>query len=132
MDNNLKILLVDDEKHVRMILSAYFSVYNVDILEAGNGEEALEIMQKNNVDLVILDYYMPKLGGGAVIKRMLDDERLSKIPLILYTVGKFPEEKDRWLKTSTHAFLNKANVGEDLIPTVKEILGKRLQQIKED
>jgi len=126
MEKNIKVLIVDDEKHVRMIIAAYFAAYNVDVIEAGDGEEALEKMKAEEPDLVILDYYMPKMGGETVIKFVLKDEKLVKIPLILYTVGKFDDEKDEWLKRTTHAFLNKANVGEDLMPTVKEIMGDRL------
>ena len=97
MEDRLKILLIDDEMHLRVIIKAYLSIYNIDILETDDGAEALGIMESENIDLVILDYNMPKMSGDEILNNMLGDDRLSKIPVVMYTAASFEKEQDKWL-----------------------------------
>jgi CheY-like chemotaxis protein len=128
--DKIKILIADDEAHVRLIVKAYFAPYNAEFLEARNGREALEILEKNPADLVVLDYTMPVVNGEEVLKKMSDEEKLRDIPVIVYTAGGFEEETEKWLKVSSMAFIEKTNLGEDLIQTAKDILGDRLKMKK--
>lgn len=127
-EDNLKVLVADDEMHIRLIIKAYLAPYRVDVIEARDGKEVLQILRENNMDLVILDITMPLLGGQEVLNQMLLDERLAKIPVIVYTAGGFEKEVENRLKTSSAAFLEKSNIGDDLIPAVKDILGPRLEK----
>ena len=122
----MKILIVDDETHIRLIIKAYLAPYKVEIIEARNGKEALEILREAPVDLVVLDYTMPVMSGQEVLNQMFLDEELNKIPVIIYTAGGFEEEIKHWLKTSSAAFIEKSNLVDDLIPTIKDIVGDRL------
>lgn len=124
----MKVLVADDEMHIRLIIKAYLAPYRVDVIEARDGKEVLQILRENNMDLVILDITMPLLGGQEVLNQMLLDERLAKIPVIVYTAGGFEKEVENRLKTSSAAFLEKSNIGDDLIPAVKDILGPRLEK----
>lgn len=124
----LKILVVDDEIYARVLIKAYLAPYQVEIIEAKDGKEAMEILKADSVDLIILDYTMPVLNGLEVLNRMQLDKNLVKIPVVVYTAGGFEEEIERWLKTAAAAFVEKANLGEDLIPTLKDILGDRLKR----
>lgn len=126
--DKLKILVVDDEMHVRIIIRAYFAPYDVEILEARDGQEGLDIMKKDDIDLVILDYTMPMMTGQEVLENMVSNQKLEKIPVVLYTAGGFDKEIENQLKSNATAFLEKSSLGDDLIPTVKEILGFRLQK----
>ena len=130
MEDKLNILLVDDEMHLRIIIRAYLSIYNVNLIDTDDGEEALSIMEDEDIDLLILDYHMPKMSGDQILNNMLGDDKLSEIPIVMYTAGSFEDEKDKWLKLSTHAFINKQSLGDDLIPTLKDMLGSRLKQVK--
>lgn len=121
----MKILIVDDEMHIRLIIKAYLSSYKVELIEARNGKEAVEILREMPVDLVILDYTMPVMSGQEVLNEMSLSEKLNKIPVIIYTAGGFEEEIEHWLKTSSAAYIEKSNLGSDLIPTVKDILGNQ-------
>ncbi len=58
-----RILIVDDEKEIRDLIDIYLKGEDYETLKAENGEEALEILEKNDVDLIILDIMMPKVNG---------------------------------------------------------------------
>ncbi len=127
--DKLRILIVDDEVHARLIMKAYLSPYEVEVIEARDGKESLEILKNNDIDLVILDYTMPIMSGQEVINQMLSDENLKNVPVIVYTAGGFEKEIENQLKTFSTAFLEKSNLGDDLIPIIREILGPRLKKL---
>lgn len=71
MNFNGTILLVDDEPHIRKFVSLILKQLGAPILlEAGNGEEAVEIYKRENPDLVLLDISMPKVDGLETLKRI--------------------------------------------------------------
>lgn len=71
MNFNGTILLVDDEPHIRKFVSLILKQLGTPILlEAGNGEEAVEIYKRENPDLVLLDISMPKVDGLETLKRI--------------------------------------------------------------
>ena len=57
------ILIVDDEKHTRLLLQKVLETEKYHVFSACNGQEALEVMDKNHIDLVILDIMMPVMDG---------------------------------------------------------------------
>ncbi len=128
-EDKLKILIIDDEMHVRLIIKAYLSPYNVEIIEARDGKEGLDYLNKNKVDLVILDNTMPMMTGQELLDYMIEDKKLEKIPVIIYTAGGFEREVENRLKISSSSFLEKSNLGDDLIPAITEIVGNRLKKI---
>ena len=127
--DKLKILIIDDEMHIRLIIRAYLAPFDVEVTETRDGREGLDLMRdKGAIDLVILDYAMPLMSGQEVLNEMLKDEKLRKIPVIVYTAGGFEKDVENRLKTSSTAFMEKSNLGDDLIPTIQEILGPRLKK----
>ncbi len=81
--NELKILVVDDEARMRKIIKDFLVARNYAVLEAANGEEALDIMYKDNkIDLVILDVMMPKMDGWETCREI---RKFSKVPIIMLT-----------------------------------------------
>jgi CheY-like chemotaxis protein len=129
--DRLSILIADDEMNLRVIIKAYLSEYDVDLVEARNGKEALDYVRKNPVDLMILDNGMPLMTGQEVLENMLKDPALEKIPVIVYTAGGMERHVENMLKTSATAFLEKSNLGDDLVPTIKKLLGPCLKKIED-
>ena len=58
-----QILVVDDDKNTRLLLKAVLQAENYSVHTAENGEEALEVMDREHIDLVVLDIMMPKMDG---------------------------------------------------------------------
>lgn len=82
----LNILIVDDSRTIRNILVKTLKLTEVDIGEiyqAGNGEEGLECLRENWVDLVLSDLNMPVMTGFEMIDKMFEDELLCKIPVVV-------------------------------------------------
>lgn len=82
--SDLNILVVDDEAKMRKIVKDFLVAKDYNVLEAGNGEEALDIFydSSNKVDLVILDVMMPKMDGWETCREI---RKISKVPIIMLT-----------------------------------------------
>lgn len=91
--SDLKILVVDDESRMRKLVRDFLVKKNYMVVEAENGEDALEVFFKDNsISLVILDVMMPKLDGWEVCKEI---RKVSKVPIIMLTAK--AEEQDELL-----------------------------------
>jgi DNA-binding response OmpR family regulator len=77
-----KILVIEDEDVLREIIADYLANDGFEVVEASDGEIALELFQSNSVDLVILDIVLPKLDGWSVCRRIRNN---SSIPIIILT-----------------------------------------------
>ncbi|MGB4520988.1 MAG: response regulator [Candidatus Omnitrophota bacterium] len=82
---SIKILIADDDPDIRDILKITLSEENYDVLEASDGEEALKIIETKPLDLVLVDYKMPKVDGREVCRRVKKDILLSHLPIIIVT-----------------------------------------------
>ena len=80
---NLQILVVDDESRMRKLVKDFLVKKDFKVLEAADGEEALDIFFANkDIDLIILDVMMPKMDGWEVCKEI---RQYSKVPIIMLT-----------------------------------------------
>ena len=68
----IKVLIVEDEKQIRTIISKYLSKYNIRCVEAENGLKGVELFNKNkdNIDLILMDVMMPEMEGVAATKEI--------------------------------------------------------------
>lgn len=89
--NDITILVVDDESRMRKIIRDFLVKSGYNIMEAGDGEEALQLFEKNEnkIQLILLDVMMPKLDGWSVLRQI---RQKSKVPIIMLTAR--GEEQD--------------------------------------
>ncbi len=78
-----KILIVDDEADIRTFLSAVLKKHGYEPVTAQNGTEGLEAAQRERPALIVLDIMMPKQSGPAFYQRLLENEELAAIPIIV-------------------------------------------------
>ncbi len=91
--NNCKILVIDDESRMRKLVGDFLTKKNYVVLEASNGEEAMEIFYSDKeIDLLILDIMMPKMDGWQVCREI---RKTSKVPIIMLTAK--ADERDELL-----------------------------------
>jgi diguanylate cyclase (GGDEF)-like protein len=81
----VKILIADDDPDIRDVLKLTLSEENYEVLEAQDGEEALGIITTKPLDLVLLDYKMPKMDGREVCSKIKKDLLLRHLPIIMVT-----------------------------------------------
>ena len=75
------LLIVDDEKLVRMVMKRRLAQLHLRVFEAGNGKEALEILQRETVDLIVSDWMMPELDGLGLCQAVKGNEQFQSIQL---------------------------------------------------
>lgn len=121
------VLIVDDEKEIRDLVEIYLKGEGYITIKAGDGEEALEILEKNKVDLIILDIMMPKLDG---IEMCLKVRETRNIPIIMLSAKTQDMDKILGLNTGADDYVSKPFNPLELIARVKSQLRrfKRLNQ----
>lgn len=120
-DSQIKVLIVEDDAFLRKILSTKFGKEGFDVVTAGDGEEALEMMRKEGPDLVLLDLVLPKMSGFEVLTDARTDKALSSIPVIVLSNLSQDEDIERVTKLGAVAFLTKVdNSINEIVMRVKE------------
>ncbi|MBU5455140.1 response regulator transcription factor [Caproiciproducens sp. MSJ-32] len=113
------ILIVDDEKEIRELIDIYLKGEGYNTLKAEDGEEALEILKKNEVDLIILDIMMPKLNG---IEACLKIREEREMPIIMLSAKSQDIDKILGLNTGADDYLTKPFNPLELVARVKSQL----------
>lgn len=118
------ILIVEDNKDMLSFVTRQLStLYNV--LTAGNGLKALEVLEQNEVDLVISDVMMPEMDGMELCRRLKSDLDYSHIPVILLTAKTALESKIEGLELGADAYIEKPFSVEYLRVNVANLLSNR-------
>jgi len=111
------ILFAEDEAGLQLILSDMFKNAGYEVLKASDGIEALDILSKKNVDLVLLDLIMPKKDGFEVLKEMKANDKMKNIPVIVLTNLEGSSDIEKALSLGATTYLVKANYKLDEILT---------------
>lgn len=107
---NKKTILIAEDVEMNMILTktmVHDIRQNIEILEAQNGLEALEIIAKKQVDLILMDVQMPKMDGLEATRKLRENNALKNLPIIALTAGALLEEKNKALESGMNEFLTK-------------------------
>lgn len=80
-----RVLVVDDDPDVRQLVEMKLRLDGIETLTATNGQEALDVLATNDVDLVVLDLMMPVMDGIETCKRIREAEDLADLPVIMLT-----------------------------------------------
>lgn len=115
----MKLLIVDDEKLIRDVITEYASNEGFDTIEADDGKKALNIIKSNNIDLVILDVMMPKMDGLTFLKEM---KKTKNIPVIILSARTEEYDKLVGFDLGTDDYLTKPFSPKELIARIKAIL----------
>ena len=110
------ILIAEDEKFLRSIIKTKLSNAGYVVLEAKDGEDVFRILSENEVALILLDLMMPKMNGFDVLKKMSEDDKLSKIPVIISSnLGQMSDvEKARKLGAVDYIIKSEVSINEIL------------------
>ena len=120
-----KILIVEDEVDAAMLLGKRLSKNGFDILTANGVPESIDLLQKEKIDLVILDLMLPAGGGVTVLKSLRGDSRTSGTPVIILTASRSPGYKQKVLDEHVEAYMEKPYDPAELIAKIKDLLKKK-------
>ena len=123
---NQKILIVDDEAHIRMLIEQTLEDLEddgVEFLSAENGEIALEIIQKENPQLVFLDVMMPKMNGMEVCRRVKKELGMENVFIVLLTAKGQETDRQKGQDVGADVYMTKPFDPEVLLNKAREVLG---------
>ncbi|AIE74079.1 MULTISPECIES: response regulator [unclassified Synechocystis] len=125
--SELKILIVDDEPHIVILLEEVFELlveeYEVELLTAMDGEQALALAAEHRPQLVILDVMLPKISGLAVCQGIKENPDLAGTTVILLTAKGQQFDRQVGLAMGADCYVTKPFRPRDLLAQAKEILG---------
>lgn len=122
------ILVVDDDRHTRMLLEAVLEAENYTVFTAKNGIEALEVMDKEHIDLVVLDVMMPEMDGYEFTKTLRDSD--NNLPILMVSAKHLPIDRRKGFIVGTDDYITKPIDEEEMLLRIKALL-RRAQIINE-
>jgi len=121
-DKQNKVLIVDDTKHVVVLLKHYCQKAGYGVTEAYSGKEALDRLKEDKFDIVLLDVMMPGIDGFAVAKAIREDEKTKFMPIIMVTALSELDDRVKALNIGVDDFLTKPVDEILLITKIKSLL----------
>lgn len=118
------ILIADDRASSRELLRTVLERAGYAVLEAGDGEAAVEQALSGNPDLILLDLQMPKLDGYGVLARLRADERFRTVPVLALTASAMSGDRERIMAAGFTDYLSKPAGPELLREAVARLLGR--------
>ena len=116
----IKILVVDDEARMRKLVKDFLVKDGFEVLEAANGEEAVDIFfEEKNIELIILDVMMPKLDGWGVCREI---RQYSKVPIIMLTAKSAEKDELLGFELGVDEYISKPFSPKILVARVEAIL----------
>jgi len=119
-----KILVADDEAHIRHIVSMKLTNAGYEVLTAEDGEEALELAQSEGPELVITDYQMPYLTGLEMCHRLRQTHTAAQMPVLMLTARGFDIEPDEMAAAGIADVLSKPFSPREVLQKVQEMIGQ--------
>ena len=114
------ILVVDDDKNTRMYFQAVLERDGYTSSVARNGEEALEILSKEHIDLVVLDIMMPKMDGYEFTKILREAD--NNLPILMVSAKQLPTDKNKGFAVGTDDYMTKPVDQEEFLYRIKALL----------
>jgi two-component system cell cycle response regulator DivK len=102
-----KVLVADDNPVSRELIREILETDDYEVIEAGDGHEALEKVRQHQPDLALLDIQMPVLDGNAVIRELRADPRFSSLPVVALTAYAMQGDRERALSLGFTSYITK-------------------------
>jgi DNA-binding response OmpR family regulator len=119
------ILAADDDEDILALLAFRLERSGYSVLQARDGEEALELAREKKPDLAVIDVTMPKLDGFELTRRLRAEEVTRRMPIILLTARTQDADVERGFETGADDYIRKPFSPQELSARVHAILGRR-------
>lgn len=106
-DAHPTIMVVDDDDDIRQMMRVLLEEDGYSVLEAENGQQAIEIAESTSPDLILMDLSMPVLDGLTATRRMREIDRVSDVPIIAITAYDSPEHRTNASAAGVNEYLTK-------------------------
>jgi len=119
-----RILIADDEAHIRHVLSMKLTNAGYQVLTATDGEEALELVQADKPDLLCTDFQMPYMTGMELCLRLQEDEHTRGMPILMLTARGFEVEQQHMVAAGIADVLGKPFSPREVLEKVIDLIGQ--------
>ncbi len=126
-----KILIVDDDMDTLRLVGLMLERQGFSIVAANNGDQAIDMAQREIPDLILLDVMMPGMDGFEVTRRLRDMKITATIPIIMFTAKTQVDDKVQGFESGADDYLTKPTHPAELIARVKTVLSRAAQKRKE-
>lgn len=123
MEKKFKVAFVEDDEVLSKIFKEEMESSGIEVFQAFDGEEGLNVVKKEKPDLVLLDIIMPKMDGVALLKKIKMDDEIKNIPVVMLTVfGDYGKIADTLELGAKAYFIKDQQKMKDIIEAVKKML----------
>ena len=129
MTEQKKILIVDDEPDIAKVTMLRLKNAGYQVINAVNGIQALEIIEAERPDLILLDLGLPDIGGAEVYQRMQKNKAIKDTPVIVFSAKHSTEITKEELEMPVEGFLSKPYEPVELLTKIREALDNRGQSL---
>jgi CheY-like chemotaxis protein len=116
------VLVVEDNDMNMQLVEYLLEEGGFSILKATSGEEALRLTSENTPDLILMDIHLPGMDGLSVVRRMKENERTQKIPILALTAHAMRGDRDRFLQAGCDGYISKPIDVKTFIPSIQRYL----------
>ena len=114
------ILVADDDKNTRRLMQAVLERVGYTVSLAANGQEALEVLDREHIDLVVLDVMMPRMDGYAFTATLRETK--SELPILMVSAKHLPEDRKRGFLAGTDDYMTKPVDMEEMLLRIRALL----------
>lgn len=116
----IHILVVDDDKNIRRLIQAVLEAENYTVSTAENGLDALAILEKEHIDLAVVDIMMPKMNGYEFTKILRDTN--NNLPILMVSAKQEPDDRHKGFIVGTDDYITKPIDEEEMLLRIKALL----------
>ncbi len=117
-----QLLLIDDDPNLILLVKDYLEFRGYEVITAGNGREALEVLERALPDMIICDIMMPEMDGYAFVQRVRGDARTNWIPVLFLSAKGQSADRVKGLNTGADVYMVKPFEPEELVAQVESSL----------
>jgi DNA-binding response OmpR family regulator len=119
-----KVLVIDDEAPIRLLCRVNLEAEKMEVVEAEDGTQGLELARSEQPDVILLDVMMPGLDGWEVLHRLLEDETTKEIPIVFLTARAELRDRARGLELGGVDYVTKPFNPTELAPLVQGLIAR--------
>ncbi|MFA6439785.1 MAG: response regulator [Bacteriovoracaceae bacterium] len=119
-----KILIVEDDNNIEQLVTFKLKNSGYDVYTAHNGQEALDFLKNNNVDLIVTDVMMPIMGGKELVMELKKNPKTKSIPTVMLTSRTLEKEIVEGFELGVEDYIKKPFSPQEFIVRIKTVLAR--------
>jgi len=118
-----KILIVDDEPDILRATKVRLISFGYEVITAGDGQDAMELLQKETPDLILLDLRLPRMNGDEICAKLKGDKKFKCIPIVIFTASSDVNTSTKVKESGANGYLIKPFAPEELLQVIRNFIG---------